>query len=198
MRSSFACLSLFLVLGLVLAGCASSDPAPASSSAALSSCRTTHPAAQGTFAASGNAMTDPHSTPPNPIVRVSAEGESLRFVSMNGETGTITLRDATLSGEFHDDWGIAQVWIAPFSSGRPNVPVKSFELSGGAGQSMPFTFVGAEVSTQNGAFAFQGPLDGWPSYVVAVTAKDDTIELTDGWGATGTITLSGVTVCSGE
>jgi hypothetical protein len=175
-------------------GCSAHDTSDVGSTAQTSElgCRRTHPTASGSFVASGNDAPDPFQEPRNPIVAVSASGHTITFTARNGETGTITLSDATASGEFHDASGLAQVWLAPFEGYRPSRPTSTIKLSGGAAETFAIVLGGAEASAMGGGFGFANPFGGHPPYAVAVHAVGDAIEISDPWRATGTITLSGV------
>jgi hypothetical protein len=163
---------------------------------ARDACPSSHPSATGSFVASGNEAANPFENVPNPIVAVSASGNVLTFRARNGETGTITLSGATASGDFHDPYGLAQVWLGPFEGPQPNRPTKVMKLSGGDGVNFSITLDGAEASAMFGGFSFSNPFGGNPPYAVAVRASGDTISISDPWGGTGTIALSGVTTCT--
>lgn len=155
------------------------------------SCRRTQPTATGSFVAPDSEPGSPTSDSQNPIVAVTAAGNTLTFTSWRGETGTITLLGATAEGGFRDRYGLYSAWLAPFQGARLNAPVPTMQLRGGEGKNHPIRFVGAEVATLSGGFGFYDVLGNTLS-VVAVKASGDTIAFSDAWGQTATITLSGV------
>src|SRR5262245_14751270 len=192
-----------VVVGFALIGslCACSvapqEGERASAQLASAACDVSSPTASGEFVASGNESPDPFGPTANPIVSVTASGHELTFTAKNGEHGTITLSGATATGSFQDDWGLAAVWLAPFDGAHPYPPpVKVMQLSGGAGVNHALSLEGAAATTRNGSFMFSSPFEGSQPYVVGVKGTGNTIAFTDAWGATATITLSGVQVCA--
>jgi hypothetical protein len=187
-----------LVAGLLCLACGApaADSERQSAAAQSGTCPLTNPTATGAFVASGNESPDPFGEVKNPIISVTASGHTLTFTSKNGETGTITLSEATAAGQFQDAWGLAQVWLAPFDGPGPSRPTSTMRLSGGAGENFSIVLTGAEASALGGGFGFANPFEGSPPYAVAVRASGNTISISDPWGHAGTITLSGVPNCS--
>ncbi|PTL78507.1 hypothetical protein [Vitiosangium sp. GDMCC 1.1324] len=173
--------------GAVGEGVPVEEEALASSREALTPC----PTVSGSFTASGNSLNDLDANwaSKNPIVRVIGSGNTLTFIARNGESGTLTLSGATVSGAFNDP-DIAQSGLqGVYAPGTSWV-----RMDGGrTTYSYYLTFTGA---TAQASFMFLQPILNFSSYAISVTGSGRVITFKDVWGATATLTLSGPAGCT--
>lgn len=139
--------------------------------------------ATGSFAPSGNSFSelDYAFQAKNPIIAVAASGNTLTLTSRNGDTGTITLQNTSVSGAFASlpQYGLNMVYTSGSQLGLSGLDAYQW-----------LTFSNATVSAPFNGFQFLDPIFFGPSFVTSVTGSGDKLIFTDVFGATGTVTLT--------
>ena len=139
---------------------------------------------EGSFAPAGNSTAQLSSLfqAQNPIASIRARGSMLTLTSRNGETGTITVTGAVVSGTAVAD---AKTGLQAFRVMTPRTWGISAE-----GAYMPLTVTGATLSARFDGFQFLDPIFNGPSWATSITGAGNTLIVSDVFGATGTLSFA--------
>jgi len=142
------------------------------------------PVFSGHFAPSGNSVSELDSLfqAQNPIVSIVADSSTLTLTSRNGETGSLTLSGATITGTVFAGEG------SGLNAFRVMTPTDLGISSVGAYQPLRFTQVA--LSSPFEGFQFLDPIFLGTSWATSITGSGNTLIISDAFGATGTLTLN--------